>query len=161
MAYGADSGSGKDRWKKRSQIGLALNVPRDVRPELWQPRHYQAVCRGSTTRHMNTCMESLHLCESIGDDVGIGRSYANLGINAYEQGDYEAAQEYYKRSIALQREAGDQQGIALNQEQYRSDPRAGGARQTRRAAILRVGWQSPGSINHRYAVAARIEPFGG
>ena len=49
----------------------------------------------------------------MGDRAGIAASLSNLGVVAYEQGDFDAAFEYLDESVALKRELGDQTSAAI------------------------------------------------
>src|SRR5438105_4121141 len=58
--------------------------------------------------------DSLAIRRELGDRPGIAASLNNLGLVAFEQGDYPAARALYEESLAIRRELGDRRGIALS-----------------------------------------------
>ncbi len=52
----------------------------------------------------------------MGDRAGIAASLSNLGVVAYEQGDFDAACAYLDESVTLKRELGDRWSLAHSLE---------------------------------------------
>ena len=70
------------------------------------PHHYEAEQR--------LLQKSYHLRQKIGDQWGLAKCLNNLGIIAYERGNYTEAEQYARQGLQLHRQLNNQLGVAYS-----------------------------------------------
>lgn len=94
-------------------LNVAAAVSTRLRAEALDGAGMLACATGSYTQADDFLKECLELRQAAADEIGIQRTYSNLGVVAMRRGDYAEAERCYARCLTLMRRAGDERGMAL------------------------------------------------
>ena len=111
-------------WEARGRLDTGLRwlttflnmdaaVSTQLRAEALDGAGMLACATGSYTQADDFLKECLELRQATADEIGIQRTYSNLGVVAMRRGDYAEAERCYARCLTLMRRAGDERGMAL------------------------------------------------
>ena len=82
--------------------------------------------------------------EQLGNRAGVANSLHRMGVVHQHRGDYDAALDHYRRSLAIEEQLGNRAGVAISLGRSTSSTRIG-ATMTRRWTTTAAAWPSPSS----------------
>jgi tetratricopeptide (TPR) repeat protein len=106
-AYGEAAGHAHSTRRQKPTAAEISRADKEARARALTRLGLGRMRRGELCEADRHCRQSLSLFESLGDQAGMGRCYANMAVVADERGNYDEAMELYHKAMAVFEHRGD------------------------------------------------------